>query len=192
VLFCCITWRVLNDLNVRKKVYFNSVSLFTNLFICLLFLFSSCLFFFVRMFRSVRARVALRLAVYRQSVLLVDKPVETHDKYFFQLNICCSSPYVTSSLMRGWVCRLQLLLAVASAVILGSDSRRTHDQILLSQIWGSPNLEGEVPVFISSSDRVTQLYTQAPVPFSSPPTTRRATEEVFDPASTRKIHLWVI
>jgi hypothetical protein len=29
------------------------------------------------------------------------------------------SPYVTSSLMRGWVCRLQLLLVLASAVIPG-------------------------------------------------------------------------
>jgi hypothetical protein len=33
-----------------------------------------------------------------------------------------------------WVCRLQLLLALASAAILGSESRRTHDNILLSQI----------------------------------------------------------
>jgi hypothetical protein len=36
--------------------------------------------------------------------------------------------------MRGRVCRLQLLLALASAVILGFKSRGTHDHILLSQI----------------------------------------------------------
>jgi hypothetical protein len=36
--------------------------------------------------------------------------------------------------MRGWICHLQLLLALASAVILGFQSRRTHDNILLSQI----------------------------------------------------------
>jgi hypothetical protein len=56
---------------------------------------------------------------------------------------------------------LQLLLALASAVILRSESRETHDHILLSQIRGSPNLEGQVPVFISLRNRVVQLYPQA-------------------------------
>jgi hypothetical protein len=41
------------------------------------------------------------------------------------------------------VCRLQLLLALASAVILGSESRGTRDHILLFQIRDSPNMEGE-------------------------------------------------
>jgi hypothetical protein len=49
--------------------------------------------------------------------------------------------------MRGWVCSLQLLLALASAVILSSESRGTQGHILLSQIRDSPNLEGQVPVF---------------------------------------------
>jgi hypothetical protein len=44
----------------------------------------------------------------------------------------------TPSLMRGRVCRLQLLLALASAVIFGSESCRTHDHILLSQIRDFP------------------------------------------------------
>jgi hypothetical protein len=71
------------------------------------------------------------------------------------------STYVTSSLTRGWVCRSQLLLVLASAVILGSEYRGTHDHILLSQIRDSPNLEGHVPVFISSRNRMAQLYPQA-------------------------------
>jgi hypothetical protein len=58
------------------------------------------------------------------------------------------SPYVTSSLTRRWICRLQLMMAFASAVILGSESRGNHDDILLSQIRNSPNLEGQVPVFL--------------------------------------------
>jgi hypothetical protein len=37
----------------------------------------------------------------------------------------------------------------------------THDHILLSQIRDSPNLEGQVPVFISPRNRVAQLYPQA-------------------------------
>jgi hypothetical protein len=79
----------------------------------------------------------------------------------FQLNTCSYSPHVTSSLTRVWVCRLQLLMLIASAVILRSESRGTHDHIVLFQIRGSPNLEGEDAVFISPRNRVAQLYSQA-------------------------------
>jgi hypothetical protein len=109
-----------------------------------------------------RVRGTIRLAVYLQSVRLGPKPLEnTTSILFFHLNTCGYSPYVTSSLTRGWVCSLQLLLALASAVILGSDSRGTHDLILLSQIRDSHNLEGQVLVFISPRNRVTQLNPQA-------------------------------
>jgi hypothetical protein len=64
------------------------------------------------------------------------------------MNTSCYSPHVTSSLMRGWVCRLQLLLAFASSVILRSESHGTHDHIFLSQIRDSPNLQGQIPVCI--------------------------------------------
>jgi hypothetical protein len=62
---------------------------------------------------------------------------------------------------RGRYCRLQMLLALASAVILGSECRGTHDNILRSQIRDLPNLEGQVPVFTSPRKRVTQLYPPA-------------------------------
>jgi hypothetical protein len=71
------------------------------------------------------------------------------------------TPYVTSSLTRGWSCRLQLLLVLARAVILRSESRGTHNHILLSQVRDSPNLEDQVPVFISPRNRVARLYPQA-------------------------------
>ena len=87
---------------------------------------------------TVRVRATLRLTVYRRSVRLGDKTLETHDQIFFQLNTCDHSSYVRSSLMRRWVCRLQLNLALASAVILRSESRGTHDHILLSQIRDFP------------------------------------------------------
>jgi hypothetical protein len=48
-----------------------------------------------------------------------------------QLRICSCG---TSPLIRGRVCRLQLLLGLASAVILEPEFRWTHDHILLSQI----------------------------------------------------------
>jgi hypothetical protein len=60
-------------------------------------------------------------------------------------------------LTRGRVCPLQLLLTLASAVILGSESRESSDYILLSQIRESPNLEGQVDVFISPRNRVDKL-----------------------------------
>jgi hypothetical protein len=93
--------------------------------------------------------------------------------FIFQTNTCSYSPYITSSLTGGLVCHLELLLRLASAVILMSQHHGTHDQILLSQIRDSFNLENQVPVRISPRQRV---------PFSLP---RRATVEVFDPAADR-------
>jgi hypothetical protein len=107
-------------------------------------------------------RVTIRLAVYRRSIRLGVKTLETHDQQFiFQLNTCGHSPHVTSSLTRGWVCLLQLLQVLASAVILRSDFRGTIDHNSLSQIRDSPNLEDQVPVFISPRNRVAQLHPQA-------------------------------
>jgi hypothetical protein len=62
--------------------------------------------------------------------------------------------------MRGWVCLLQLLLVLVSAVILGSEYRGTYDHILLSQFQDSTNVGSQVPVFISPRNRLTQLYPQ--------------------------------
>jgi hypothetical protein len=50
---------------------------------------------------KVKVKVTLRLAVYRQSVRLGVKPLEIHDEtFFFLLNSCGNSPYVTCSLTR--------------------------------------------------------------------------------------------
>jgi hypothetical protein len=49
----------------------------------------------------------------------------------WQLRVCW---FRVPSLTRGRVCRLKLLLALASAVIFGSEFRRTRGHILLSQI----------------------------------------------------------
>jgi hypothetical protein len=45
----------------------------------------------------------------------------TASNFIFQLNICGYNPYVTFSLKRRWVYHLQLLLVLASAVILRSE-----------------------------------------------------------------------
>jgi hypothetical protein len=76
---------------------------------------------------------------YGQSASLgIKHPSEAYDQIFItvrQLLVCgCGA----LSLTRGWVCHLQLLLALASAVILGSESCGTHDQILLCQFQDFP------------------------------------------------------
>jgi hypothetical protein len=58
---------------------------------------------------KVEVKVTLRLAVYRKSICLGVKPLETHDHnsiFYPQLNPFDISPYVTSSLTRRWVCLL--------------------------------------------------------------------------------------
>jgi hypothetical protein len=84
------------------------------------------------------------------------------------------------------VCHLESLLVLASAVILGSESLGTHDHILLSQIQDSPNLEGQVPVFISPRNRVAPLNPPALGSLFVACTTPMTTAEVFHPASTRE------
>jgi hypothetical protein len=93
--------------------------------------------------------------------ILATSPLGLTTSNFFQLNTCSFSPYVISSLTIRWVCRLQLLLDLASSVILRSDSRGTHHHVLLSQIRDSPKLEGQISVFISPRNRVGRLYPQA-------------------------------
>jgi hypothetical protein len=91
----------------------------------------------------IRVIVTLRRRFIANQFVLAPSLLRSTTSIFFQLNTCSYSPYVTSSLTKGWISSLQLLLVLASAVILGSDSRGTHDHILLSQIRDSPNLEGE-------------------------------------------------
>jgi hypothetical protein len=74
--------------------------------------------------------------------------------YFRHLRICWCG---TTSLTRGSVFSFQLLLGTASTVCLWSESHGTQGQILLSQFWDFPNLEGQVPECISPRNRVVHL-----------------------------------
>jgi hypothetical protein len=76
---------------------------------------------------------------------LVDQSVlvsGTLEIFFRQLRVCY---FVAPSLTRGRVCNLLLLLVIASAVLLGSQSRGTHDDILLSQFLRLPQPGGPGP-----------------------------------------------
>jgi hypothetical protein len=79
---------------------------------------------------SLKVKVTLRLTV-SQSVSLGVEPL-TRYLFVWQLRSCFCWEL---SLTRGRVCLLYMLLALTSAVFLGSESLGTHDHILLSQIW---------------------------------------------------------
>jgi hypothetical protein len=59
--------------------------------------------------------------------------------------ICCHSSCVTSSLTRGWACRLQLLLVLAGTVILRFESRWAHDHIFCLRFEIPPTWRARSP-----------------------------------------------
>jgi hypothetical protein len=69
--------------------------------------------------------------------------------------------------MTGRVCSLQLMLALASEVILGYKSCRTYDHIFLPQIRDFQNLKILVPVHTSLGNRMAQLYAGTGFPYES-------------------------
>jgi hypothetical protein len=136
-----------------------------------------------------QSQVTLRLAVYGQLVRLGAKLFETHEKrLFFQLKPCGPIPYVTSSLTRGYIRRLQLLLAFASAVILRTESRRTHEYFTVSDSRLPQRGGSGHHIYIPPEAGWPNYTPRHRVTVSLPPTTRRATVEVFEAASTWASH----
>jgi hypothetical protein len=140
---------------------------------------------------KLKVKVILRLTVGRPVRLGVRHPSGTRDQllflleiFFRQLRVCY---FVATSLKRGRVCNLLLLLVLASAVQLGSESRGTQDRILLSQFLRLPQPGGPGPrIYVPQEQGGPDIPPRHWIPFPSPLTTRRATVEVFYPASTRE------
>jgi hypothetical protein len=85
-----------------------------------------------------KVKVMLRPTVSRSFCLGIKHPFGAYDQIFVTVRhfwVCsCGAP----SLTRWRVCHLQLLLALASAVIFGSESRGTPNHVLLSQFLEFP------------------------------------------------------
>jgi hypothetical protein len=93
----------------------------------------------------------------------VGRPSGTCDQFFFLLEISISQLrvcyFVAPSLMRGQVCNLlYTCFWVLPEQSLLDRSPAELTTIFYCLIWDSPNLEGQVPVFISPRKRVAQLY----------------------------------
>jgi hypothetical protein len=95
---------------------------------------------------------------------------------FIQLRVYFVAPSLTSGRVSKflyncfWALPEQSLLGWSPAGLVA---------IFYCLIWDSPNLEGEVPVFISPRNRVAQLYPRTLGSLLSPLTTLKATVEVF-------------
>jgi hypothetical protein len=111
---------------------------------------------------NVEVEVTLRPTVSRPVCPGARRPSGTRDQFFFLLELSFRQLrvyFVAPSLTRGRVCNLlyNCFWALPELSLLGWSPAELK-AIFYCLIWDSPNLEGQVPVFISPRNRVAQLY----------------------------------
>jgi hypothetical protein len=110
--------------------------------------------------------VNLRPTVSRPVCLGVRRSSGTCDRFCFLLEISFRQVWicysVAPSLTRGRVCNLlyNCFLALPEQSLLGRSPAELM-AIFYCVIWDSPNLDGQVPVFISPRNRIAQIYPRA-------------------------------
>jgi hypothetical protein len=116
------------------------------------------------------------MAGYRQSVCLGDEPLETHDQYvlfFFSIKHLQSWSLCNTLSNERMGLSLTIVAGPHNIVILRSESRGTHDHILLPQIRDSPNLEARSPYLYIEGTGWPSYTAMHCVPLSLPLTTRQ-------------------
>jgi hypothetical protein len=131
-----------------------------------------------------RVRVILRLAVYRQSVLAISPLIITTSNFILLLNTCGYSPYVTSSLTSGWVCRLQLLMALPAQSLSGPSPAGLMTTFYCLRLEPLPAWRARSPYLYLPGTGWPGYTHRHWVPFPLPLTTHWAMVEKFEPAST--------
>jgi hypothetical protein len=96
-----------------------------------------------------------------------------------QLQVCY---FVASFLMRGWVCNLLLVLVLARAVPLGSESRGTRPYFIVPILETALTWKARSPSFYPPGTGWPRYTPGHWVPYPLPLTALRATMEVFYPA----------
>jgi hypothetical protein len=103
---------------------------------------------------------------------------------FLLLSDSCVCSCGAPSLTIGRVCSLQLLLAIASEVTLGPNPAGFMTIFYCLRLDTPPTWTVRTPYLCPPGTGWPSYTPRHRVPFSSPPTTRRATVEVFKPIST--------